>query len=177
MPVEMATRLYDEIVEAGADLGFRDAGMYALTALRIEVGYRAWGHDVTPDDTPLEAGLAFALKLKTDIPFKGRDALLAERAAGLKRRLVHIRFDDPDVFPLGDEPILREGRIVGQVTPAAYGHSLGTGVAMGYVACDGIPLKDLAAAGRYEIELADEPHAVEVSTAPFLDPKSPSNSK
>ena len=120
MPVEMATRLYDEIVEAGADLGFRDAGMYALTALRIEVGYRAWGHDVTPDDTPLEAGLAFALKLKTDIPFKGRDALLAERAAGLKRRLVHIRFDDPDVFPLGDEPILREGRIVGQVTQSPF---------------------------------------------------------
>jgi len=145
--------------------------MYALTALRVEKGYRAWGHDVTPDDSPLEAGLAFALKLKTGIPFKGRDALLAERDEGLKRRLVYIRFDDPDVFPLGDEPILRDGETVGQVTSSAWGYTMGTAVAMGYVACEGIPAKDLAAAGRYQIELAAEPHGVEVSTVPFFDPE------
>ena len=171
VPVEMAAGLYDELTAAGADLGLTDAGMYALTSLRIERGYRAWGHDVTPDDTPLEAGLAFATKLKSGIPFIGRKALLGQKQRGLSRRLIHLRFRDPAVFPLGDEPIVKNGAVLGQVTSAAYSHTLGTSLAMGYVALDGRPVAELIADGGLEVRIAGDRHAVDAATTPFFDPK------
>ena len=171
VPAAMAVGVYDLVMEAGRKHGIRNAGMYALTSLRIEKGYRAWGHDVTPDDTPLEAGLAFATKLNSEIPFKGRDALLRQREAGIGRRLVHLMLDDPAVFPLGDEPIVRDGKIIGQVTSAAFGYSLGRAVAMGYVRLDGQDPHQLVDAGGFEIELARERFAATASLSPFFDPK------
>ncbi len=171
VPTEMAAGLNDQIMAAGSDLGLRDAGMFALTSLRIEKGYRAWGHEVTPDDTPLEAGLGFAVKLKTDIAFNGREALERQAAAGLGRRLVHLKLSDSNVFPLGDEPILQDDRVVGQVTSAAFGHTLGTGVAMGYIALDGHGPKEAVQAGGFQIEQAGDRHAADASLSPFFDPK------
>ncbi len=171
VPSEMAAGLYDELMAEGADLGLRPAGMLALGAMRVEKGYRSWGHDVTPDDTPLQAGLSFAVKLNRDIDFRGRSALEAQRAAGLDRRLVQFRLHDPGRHLLGHEPILQHGRTVGQVTSAAYGHALGTCAAMGYVRLDGRPAEAVVAEGGFAIDYAAESLAADASLAPFFDPK------
>src|SRR5206468_13083992 len=103
IPVECAAGVYDAIVAAGADLGLRDAGYYALDSLRMEKGYRAWGHDVTPDDTPFEAGLEFAVKLDKPSDFLGRAALMAQRARGITKRLVTFTLHETEARPWGDE--------------------------------------------------------------------------
>ena len=110
IPVESAAAVYDALVEAGLDLGLRDAGYYALDSLRLEKGYRAWGHDVTPDDTPLEAGLEFAVRLDKPSGFIGRDALVAQKDRGIDKRLVIFTLEDVDARPWGDEPILARRR-------------------------------------------------------------------
>jgi 4-methylaminobutanoate oxidase (formaldehyde-forming) len=168
-PVDMAVGLYDTLMAAGADMGLRNAGTHALASLRIEKGYRAWGHEVTPDDTPLEAGLAFATKLDADVPFIGRDALLEQRRRGLRRRLIHFKLADPEIFILGDEPIVFDGDIAGQATSAAFGHTLGTSVGMGYVLLEERSLETMIDSGAFEVELAGERHSVEVSLSPFFD--------
>ncbi|MBT5413839.1 MAG: aminomethyl transferase family protein, partial [Rhodospirillaceae bacterium] len=170
-PVEMAAGLYDTLFEAGAAHGLRDAGMQALASLRIEKGFRAWGHEIGPDDTPLEAGLAFATKLKSDIDFLGRDALLRRRKQGIASRLVHFICDDTALFPRGDEPLLKDGAIVGQVTSAAFGHTVGRSCGMGYIRLDGAQPAEFVASGRFEIELACTRHPITVSLQAPYDPK------
>src|ERR1051326_6259992 len=130
------------------------AGYYALDALRIEKGYRAWGRELTPDDTPLEAGMGFTVRLDKRGGFIGRDALVAQRERGVSRRLLLFALDDPQLVAWGDEPIWRDGRLVGLLTSAAHGHTVGRPVAMGYVICEpGAPPESLLAA-RYEIDIA-----------------------
>src|SRR5207247_2051765 len=129
------TRLADEpaLVAAGADLALRHAGYHAMDSLRMEKGYRSWGHDIGSEDTPLEAGLSFAVAFKKD-GFAGRDALLRHRDTSLARRLVMFTLADPQPLLLGDEPIYRDGVLVGRITSGAYGHTLGRPVGMGFVA-------------------------------------------
>ena len=119
----------------GGDLGLRDAGYYAMDSLRSRRRYRAWGRELTTEDTPWEAGLGFAVRLDKAVPFIGRDALLAQRArrsrSGCCRSCWRIR----TALPWGDEPICATARVVGTLTSAAYGHTLGRAVAMGYVRC------------------------------------------
>lgn len=170
IPVEMAPGLYDTLMHAGVDMGLRNAGTQALTSLRVEKGYRAWGHEVTPDDTPLEAGLAFATKLLTDMPFIGREALLEQRERGLRRRLIHFKLTDQEVFVLGDEPILVNGDVAGQATSAAFGHTLGACVGMGYVSLEGRRLDAMIEDSVFEVELAGERHGISISLSPFFDP-------
>lgn len=167
---ERAPALYDALMQAGEPFGLVNAGAYALTSLRVEKGYRAWGHELTPDDTPLEAGLAFATKLDGDVDFIGRDALLRRRAEGPRRRLVHFRADDPAVHLLGDEPLLRAGEPAGQATSAAYGHAVGASVGMAYLDAGGRRPADLVAEGGFEVELSCVRHPVRVSLQPFYDP-------
>ena len=169
IPTADAPAIYDALVAAGADLDVADAGTFALTSLRLEKGYRAWGQDVTPDDTPLEAGLSFATKLKTNLPFTGREALEEQRARGITRRLVHVSLTDPAIFPLGDEPILRDGQVIGQLTSAGYGYTLGHGVGIGYIRLKGIKPADIVGLTGCEIELAAERHAVSLSIKPPFD--------
>jgi sarcosine dehydrogenase len=95
MPTETAPGVYDRLMEEGRGLGVRNAGYRAIESLRLEKGYRAWGSDITSDDTPLEAGLGFAVKLKSNLPFQGRDALAAQAETGLKKRLACFTVDDP----------------------------------------------------------------------------------
>lgn len=156
VPMECAEGVYDAVVEAGADLGLRDAGYYALESLRLEKGYRAWGRDVTPDDTPLEAGLEFAASLDKTPGFIGREALLAQRERGILKRLVIFTLEDPAALPWGDEPILRDGKLVGWVTSAAFGHTLGRAVAIGYVRHAEPVDQAFIESGAYEIEIAGE---------------------
>ncbi len=170
VPVESAAGVYDALKEAGADLGLRDAGYYALESLRIEKGYRAWGHDLTTDETPLEAGLEFAVKWDKPGGFIGRDALVAQRERGVDRRLVILTLDDPSALPWHDEPILRDGKMVGWVTSAGFGHTLGRAVAMGYVRNPGGISREFVESGRYEVELAGERVSARVYLRAPYDP-------
>ncbi len=154
VPAEFAPALYDALVDAGGDLGLTDAGYYAIDSLRIEKGYRAWGRELTADDTPLEAGLGFAVRFDKPVAFLGREALLSRRGQPLTRRLLSFVLEDPDALPWGDEPILCDGRLAGSVSSAAFGHTIGRAVALGYVRhADGVDERLLQNA-RFEIEIA-----------------------
>ena len=169
---EFAVSVHDAILEAGAGLGLRPAGYYAIDSLRLEKGYRAWGSDLTPDYTPFEAGLGFAVRLDKGVPFIGRDALLRQKEEGVKRRLVLFTLDDPEVLPFGSELILRDGEPVGEVTSAAYGHTLGRAVAMGYVQSrDGPADRTYVESGRYELDIAGERFAAKAHLRAPYDPK------
>ena len=134
VPAETATGVYDALMAAGADLGVVDAGYSAIESLRLEKGYRAFGRELTPDHAPVEAGLLFACKLRTDVDFLGRAAVEAARAAGPRRRLVSVVVADPDPMLWGGELVLRDGAPVGQLTSAAWGETVGACVGLAYVA-------------------------------------------
>ena len=171
MPREVAVSVYDALMEAGADLGLADAGTYALTSLRVEKAYRAWGHDLTPDITPLEAGLGFAVKLDKQIPFIGRDALLRQREEGPAQHFAVLTLDDRGALPHGDEPILHDGRVVGQATSCAFGHTLGRSIALGYVAPNGASIETMIAAGGFELEIAGKRLPAAASLRAPYDPQ------
>ncbi len=171
VPVAHAAAVYDELDRAGRDLGLRDAGYYAMESLRMEKAYRAWGRDVTIDDTPWEAGLGFAVRLDKPAPFLGREALLAQRERRLTKRLLTFVLDDPAALPWGDEPILREGRVVGSVTSAAFGHTLERGVAMGYVREPGGVDEAYVRTGRFELDVAGDRVAARADLEAPYDPR------
>ena len=170
MPSEFATGVYDALTEAGADLGLANQGAYAMTSLRLEKGFRAWGHDLTPEDTPLEAGMAFGVKLDKGVDFIGRDAVLRQRDEGVKRRLVMLTLNDNTANPIGGEPILYNGEPVGQVTSAAFGHSVGTSVAMGYVDRDEAILEQMMAVGGFALDISCDVFSCTASLDPPYDP-------
>jgi len=160
VPTDQCVTLYDALHAAGGAFNLRDAGYYTIDALRIEAGRRAWGAELSPDETPWEAGVGYAVKLDKALPFIGRDALLAQRAAGVRKRLVQFTFDDPTAFPWGGEPILMDGRSVGELTSAGYSRKLGRGVALGYARGDAALTDDAILAARFRVDIAGELHAV-----------------
>ncbi len=170
VPTEGARSVRDALYEAGADLGLCDAGTFAQTSLRVEKGYCAWGQDIGPDDTPLEAGMGWAVRLEDPRRFIGREALLEQSSRGTTRRRVLLRADDPEVQLLGLEPILVDGEILGHTTSAAHGHSIGRPVAMGYVRHGERSPRELVAAGRFELEVAGRRCAATASLQPWHDP-------
>jgi glycine cleavage system aminomethyltransferase T len=172
IPADLAVHVYDTLISAGAEHGLRHAGYHALDSLRMEKAYRSWGHDISGGDTPLEAGLGFAVAW--DKPgFIGRDALLRLREAGVSRRLVQFALAGPDAFAYHDEPVYRDGMLAGRVSSAAYGHTLGRTVALGYVTAPepGTPASWYRS-GTYEIEIAGERVPAEASLRPLYDPAS-----
>ncbi len=170
IPNESAVAVFDAVSEAGTGLDLRDIGAYAMTSLRIEKAFRSWGHDLTPEDTPLEAGLGFAVKPDKGCDFIGRDAFLKQREAGPKRRLVVLTCADDSAHPIGGEPILHDGEPVGQVTSAAFGHRLGGAVALGYVERDADTIEAMAAAGGFALDIACEAAPVTISFDAPYDP-------
>jgi len=170
LPTEFAGPVFDLLLKEGEPLGLRLAGYHALDSLRSEKGYRHFGHDVTPGDTPLEAGLAFAVSLKKSEDFIGRAALEKQKAEGLKRRVIFLRLESPEPILLHDEPILRDDKIVGRTTSAAYGYTVGSSVAQGYVDVPASDWKSWLADGRFEVELAGVRHAAICQSRPFYDP-------
>jgi 4-methylaminobutanoate oxidase (formaldehyde-forming) len=169
VPTEYAGSVYDTLREAGGDLAARNAGYYAIESLRLEKGYRAWGRELTPDHNPYEAGLSFAVKL--DKNFIGRDALLAARAKPPARRLLSFVATAPDTsIAHGGELILRDGAPAGEVTSAAYGHTVGAVVALGYVTTGGARVDDAFLAARFEIDIAGERVPVRASLKAPYDP-------
>jgi glycine cleavage system T protein len=168
---EFAAGVYDALVADGEDLGLRHAGYHAMDSLRMEKAYRSWGHDLGCEDTPLQAGLAFAVGWDKKAPFIGRDAMLARRDEPLRRRLVIFALEHPEALLYHDEPIWRDGELVGRITSGAYGHTLGRAVGMGYVAHrDGVS-DAFVESGRWELEIACERHRARAQLTPPYDPK------
>ncbi len=156
VPAEFAVSVYEEICAAGIDLGLRDAGYYAMDSLRIEKGFRAWGHELTPDYTPFQAGLSFAVDFDKNVPFIGHDALVAARGEPLTRRLLQFTLDDSEPVLWGGELILLENEPVGKIDSGSYGHTLGSAVGLGYVKHpDGVD-KALVQSGGFVIDVAGE---------------------
>jgi 4-methylaminobutanoate oxidase (formaldehyde-forming) len=173
IPTEFAQSVYDVIVEAGAPLGLRLAGYHSLNSLRIEKAYRHWGHDISDEDTPIEAGLAFAVAWEKAGGFIGREALLEQRARGVRRRLAVFALERADRLLYHNEPIWRNGELVGKISSGMFGHTVGAPLGLGYVAGGGEPVSDAwVAAGDYEIEVAAERVPARVSLRPFYDPAS-----
>jgi glycine cleavage system aminomethyltransferase T/glycine/D-amino acid oxidase-like deaminating enzyme len=171
LPVDQAVGVYDDLVRAGAGLGLVDAGYYAIESLRLEKGYRAFGRELTPDHSPVEAGLLFACKLGTDIDFLGRPALEAARAAGPPRRLVSFVVADPDPMLWGGELVARDGAAVGQVTSAAWGATVGACVGLAYVADPaGVTTADWVRSGSWTVDVGGEVHPVTVGLRAPYDP-------
>jgi 4-methylaminobutanoate oxidase (formaldehyde-forming) len=169
---EFAGAVYDAVVAAGDDLGLRHAGYHAMDSLRIEKAYRSWGHDLGGEDTPLEAGLDFAVRLDKRAVFVGRDALLARREKPLARRLLVFVLDDPEPLLYHDEPIWRDGTLVGRIASGAYGHTLGRAVGLGWVGHPDGVTEAYVTSGRWEVEIACERHRARAQLEPPYDPKS-----
>jgi glycine cleavage system aminomethyltransferase T len=173
IPTEFATGVFDVIVEAGKKFGLRHAGYHALNSLRMEKGYRHWGHDVSPDDTPIEAGLGFVVAFDKPGGFIGREALLEQKKNGVAKRLVQFALNDSSKLLYHNEPIYRNGEIVGYITSGMYGHAIDKSIGMGYVKNHhGLVDKAYVDAGTYEIEVAGKRYAATAQLQPFYDPKS-----
>ena len=167
---DMAAHAFETIWEAGQDFGLKLAGMHMMDCARMEKGFRHFGHDITCEDHVLEAGLGFAVK--RDKPdFIGRDAVLRKKEEGLQRRLVQFRLTDPEPLLYHNEPILRDGEIVGFLSSGAYGHHLGGAMGLGYVPCAGESVEEMLASS-YEIDVAGVRVRAEASMKPMYDPKS-----
>lgn len=172
VPAEQAVHVYDLLVERGAEVGLRHAGLKALASLRMEKGYRDYGHDIDNTDSVLEAGLGFAVDLKKEPAFLGKDAVLAKKAKGpLLRRILQIVLADPEPMMFHGEVVWRNGVRIGYVRAASYGHSLGG--AVGLFMCEaGVPI-DAAYMNdaRWEVEIADKRWPARVSMKPLYDPE------
>jgi 4-methylaminobutanoate oxidase (formaldehyde-forming) len=173
VPAEFAAHVFDELAMAGSDLGLRMGGFFAINSLRMEKGYRHWGHDIGEEDTPYQAGLGFAVALDKPGGFIGQDALMKQRACGpITRRMVQLRLSGKDTPMLHhNEPILRNGEIVGSVTSGAWGHRVGASLGLGYVSnAEGVS-GDWLSSGGWEVEVAWKRYPIAVQFRPWYDPK------
>lgn len=170
VPTEFIQGVYDEIVAAGEVFGLRHAGYHALNSLRMEKGYRHWGHDVTDEDTPLEAGLGFAVKLDKPGGFIGREALLKQKETGVRQKLVQFLLGDPAPMLYHNEPIWQGDRIAGYIRSGMYCHTLGAAGGLGYVTAPDGGLVGAIGADDYEIEIAGVRYPATASLKPLFDP-------
>ncbi len=172
VPTEFVTGVYDTLHAAGRDLGLADAGYYAIEALRLEKGYRAWGRELTPDVTPYEAGLGFAVKLDKGCDFIGRAALIdAAKKPPANRCVSLIAIDAAAPLAHGGELLLRDGRPVGDVTSAAFGASLDRVVMLAMLKTGGEPISEaMLAAQKFEVDIGGTRIAVRATLKAPYDP-------
>ncbi len=163
--------VYGALMAAGVGAGIRPLGYRALESLRLEKGYRAWSSDITPNDTPFEAGLGWAVKMASGRDFIGRDALARVADQPLAKRFAGFVLDDPGVVLVGRETILRDGQPVGYLTSGGYGYTIGRPVGYGYVRnAEGVS-DGFLAGGRYELVVASDVVPAQLTMAPPYDPK------
>jgi glycine cleavage system aminomethyltransferase T/glycine/D-amino acid oxidase-like deaminating enzyme len=172
VPAEMAVAAFERLTEPGAGLTPALAGYYAIESLRLEKGYRAFGRELSPDTSPVEAGLTFACKLGTGIPFRGREAVERDRKEGVTRRLASLVVADPRACAWGGELLLRDGEPVGFVSSAAFGHTLGRAVLLGYIERrdGGKADREWLGQGRYQVAIGGERYDADLSRRPPYDP-------
>ncbi len=163
-PTEYGRTLWTTLWAAGREHGLVAAGYRAIDSLRLEKGYRAWSSDITPDETPFEAGLGFAVALDTGVDFLGREALVAAKAAGPRKRLRCLVLDDPRAVCLGNEPVRVDGAIVGRVTSGGYGYAVERSIAYAYLP------PDAPVGTRGEIDVFGDWVGFEVMREPLWDP-------
>lgn len=170
IPVDFALSVYDALMEAGQRHGIANAGYRAIESLRLEKGYRAWGADIGPDHSPLVAGLGWAVKLKSNMAFRGRDALEAQARKKLPRLLAGFTAD-PSIVLLGRETIYRDGKRVGWLSSGGYGYTIGRSIGYGYVRDPehGVD-RNTVLSGRYKLEVATKRVPAEVFLDPLYDP-------
>ena len=165
---DMSGHVFETLYEAGTDHQMKLCGMHVMDSCRSEKAFRHFGHDITCEDHVLEAGLGFAVKTaKPD--FIGRDSVLRKKDAGLDKRLMQFKLTDPEPLLYHNEPILRDGEIIGYVSSGAYGHHLGGAMGMGYVPCKS-QTADQLLASSYEIDVAGTRVKAEASLKPMYDP-------
>lgn len=170
IPSEQALHVYDRIVEAGKAVGLKHAGLKALASLRLEKGYRDWGHDIDNMDDPYSTGLGFAVRLDKEADFIGKQACMARSAnPDYSQRLVQVRLKDPEPLMFHQEILLRNGTAVGAVRAASYGFTLGAAVGLAMVSGDPVDAAYLEQ-GEWQILIADKTYPAEVSLRPMYDP-------
>ena len=167
IPSDMAQHIYDTVAQAGLAFDLKQAGYHALNSLRVEKAYRHWGHDIGDEDTPLEAGLGFAVAWEKPGGFIGRDALLRQRESGVRKRLLQFCLADDSKLIYHNEPIWRDGAIAGHITSGMFGHTLGAAIGLGYVETK--PGDELLQSD-YEIEVAGVRVKAAASLRPLYDP-------
>jgi 4-methylaminobutanoate oxidase (formaldehyde-forming) len=168
LPVEVAVTVFEALMADPTPPVL--AGYRAIETLRLEKSYRAWGSDIGPDHTPVEAGLVWAVKMKSGIDFTGRDALAAQLVNGVKKRLATFTAD-PAVVLLGRETIYRDGERVGWLSSGGYGHTVGKSIGMGYVRLLGGVTEEFVLCGSYELEVASDRVPAQVTLASLHDPQ------
>lgn len=168
LPVEYALTVYQALNTAGAKYGLRNAGYRAIETLRLEKGYRAWASDIGPDHTPDEAGLGWAVKMNSNIAFKGREAVASQRKHGVKKLLATFT-THADTILYGRETIYRNGERCGWLSSGGYGHTIGQSIGLGYVRSDGVIDRNYVLSGEYELEVATKRVAAQVTFEPLYD--------
>ncbi len=173
IPTEQALHVYERLVEAGIEVGLKHAGLKALASLRMEKGYRDYGHDIDNTDSVLDAGLGFAVALDKPGGFIGRDAVLTHKAKGkLTQRILQILVKEPEPMMFHAEPVLRDGKPVGYIRAASYGHTLGGAVGLAMIDAREPLTKKWIAGGTWEVDIAGRRYPAEASIRPLYDPRS-----
>jgi 4-methylaminobutanoate oxidase (formaldehyde-forming) len=170
VPIAATGEVFDELMTAGRPHGIRPVGYRALESLRLEKGYRAWGSDITPNDTPIEAGLGWAVKLKKNTDFLGRRALQAVNGAVPKKRFAGFTVADRDIVLVGRETILRDGQPVGYLTSGGYGYTVEKNIGYGYVRNEAGVSDDFLTSGNYALVVATEKVPARLHMEPLYDP-------
>jgi len=171
VPARETGKVFAELQRAGADFDIRNVGLHAVNSLRLEKGFRHWGHDIGSEDNLVQAGLSFAAKPDAG-DFIGRDAFVQQKAAGLPgRRLLQFKLDDPEPLLYHNEPIVMDGRIAGYLSSGMYGHSVGAAIGMGYVSAPELTVKGIKEAS-FEIEIAKKRFRAQGSLRALYDPSS-----
>lgn len=170
VPIEYATPIYDTVMAAGCGSGLVNAGYRAIESCRLEKGYRAWGSDIGPDHTPVEAGLAWAVKTGKPGGFRGRAAIERQLEGGVTKMLACFVPDDPDIVLLGRETIYRNGSRVGWLSSGGFGYTLGKPIGYGYVRNPAGVSEAFVLSGDYELDVAMRRVSCQVSLSPLYDP-------
>ena len=167
---DQCAHIFETIIDAGSDHDLKLCGMHMMDSCRIEKAYRHFGHDITCEDHVLEAGLGFAVD--TDKPdFIGKKAVIDKREVGLEKRLVQFQLTEPEPLLYHNEPIIRDGEIVGYISSGNYGHKLGGAIGMGYIPCEGESPEELLSS-KFEIDVSGTICAAKASLKPLYDPLS-----
>ncbi|MEM7467460.1 MAG: FAD-dependent oxidoreductase [Pseudomonadota bacterium] len=169
IPTEFALSVYDELIQSGQKFSLQHAGYHALNSLRLEKAYRHWGHDIGIEETPVEAGLMHVVKLDKG-EFIGRDAVIERASVQKTRAMVQFLLEDDNAMLFHNEPVWRNGELVGYITSGMFGHSLGAAVGLGYVQCEKGVDADYVASGDFEIEIAGQKFAAKASLQAMYDP-------
>ncbi len=172
VPSEVAVAAFERLTDPANAIVPRLAGYYAIESLRLEKGYRAFGRELGPDTTPVEAGLSFTCKLGTSVGFRGREAVERHKRSGVARRLVSLVVADPAAYAWGGELLLRDDEPAGFASSAAFGHSVGRTVLLGHIERrdGGIATKEWLDAGRYQVAIGGDRYDATVSLRPPYDP-------